>query len=227
MKEMSYQACHQGLYIPSRRQSQVRALRIWKDSATMEVNYCQFCLSNGVAEVQYKSHTMKNAAGLVSCPVLRMYRCSICQATGDQAHTQRYCPLNRDGKYNGQGASLTDLKKKKNAAGSVLLLLEVGERGSLAIVFSVPVEGAVPLGVGLVPGSLTDGAPVHPQHGAAHQAGSVLHGVSLVLNLGLAVGETELAVIYFHSGWILEDAESTNLTWTARRDVKSLMSGLI
>lgn len=84
----------------------------------MEVNYCQFCLSNGESEVQYKSHTMKNAAGLVSCPVLRMYRCSICQATGDQAHTQRYCPLNRDGKYNGLGASLTDLKKKKNAAGN-------------------------------------------------------------------------------------------------------------
>merc|ERR1719154_237193 len=118
MKEMSYQACHQELYIPSRRQSQVRAFRIFKDSASMEVNYCQFCLSNGESEVQYKSHTMKNAAGLVSCPVLRMYRCSICQATGDQAHTQRYCPLNRDGKYNGQGASLTDLKKKKNAAGN-------------------------------------------------------------------------------------------------------------
>ena len=84
----------------------------------MEVNHCQFCLSNGESEVQYKSHTMKNAAGLVSCPVLRMYRCSICQATGDHAHTQRYCPLNRDGKYNSQGASLTDLKKKKNAAGN-------------------------------------------------------------------------------------------------------------
>jgi len=84
----------------------------------MESNYCQFCLSNGESEVQYKSHTMKNAAGLVTCPVLRRYRCNICQATGDSAHTQRYCPLNRDGKYNGQGASLTDLKKKKNAAGN-------------------------------------------------------------------------------------------------------------
>ena len=84
----------------------------------MDANYCQFCLSNGESEFQYKSHTMKNTAGLVSCPVLRRYRCSICHATGDAAHTQRYCPLNRDGKYNGQGASLTDLKKKKNAAGN-------------------------------------------------------------------------------------------------------------
>jgi len=95
----------------------------------MEVNYCQFCLSNGESEVQYKKLTwplpsqedVRTAfTGKVktTAPVLRMYRCSICQATGDQAHTQRYCPLNRDGKYNGQGASLTDLKKKKNAAGN-------------------------------------------------------------------------------------------------------------
>ena len=34
------------------------------------------------------------------------------------AHTQRYCPLNKDGKYNGEGPSHTDLKKKKNVAGS-------------------------------------------------------------------------------------------------------------
>ena len=84
----------------------------------MEVSYCQFCLSNGESEVQFMSHTMKNAGGLVTCPVLRRYKCTICQATGDNAHTQRYCPLNKDGKYNGQGASLTELKKKKNAAGN-------------------------------------------------------------------------------------------------------------
>ena len=29
----------------------------------------------------------------------------------------RYCPLNKDGAFN-QGASLTELKKKRNAAGS-------------------------------------------------------------------------------------------------------------
>ena len=98
----------------------------------------------------------------------------------------------------------------REIASGVFLLLKVGERGSLAVVFAVPVEGAVPLSVGMVSSGLADGAPVHPQHGAAHQSGGVLHGVALVLNLGLAVRETELAVVYFHGGRIFEDAESTN-----------------
>jgi len=78
---------------------------------------CNFCLSNGESEAQYRSHKLKNKSGLVTCPVLRSFTCYICKATGDFAHTQRYCPLNKDGKFN-TGASLTDLKKKKNAAGN-------------------------------------------------------------------------------------------------------------
>jgi len=78
---------------------------------------CKFCYSNGEAEAQYRSHALKNSSGLVTCPVLRSFVCPICQATGGFAHTQRYCPLNIDGKFN-SGASLTELKKKKNAAGN-------------------------------------------------------------------------------------------------------------
>jgi len=78
---------------------------------------CKFCYSNGEAEAQCRSHQLKNSSGLVTCPVLRSFTCTICKATGDFAHTQRYCPLNKDGQFN-TGASLTDLKKKKNAAGN-------------------------------------------------------------------------------------------------------------
>jgi len=78
---------------------------------------CKFCHSNGEAEAQYRSHLVKNSSGLVTCPVLRSFTCPICKATGDFAHTQRYCPLNKDGQFN-SGASLTELKKKKNAAGN-------------------------------------------------------------------------------------------------------------
>eukprot|EP00092_Neocalanus_flemingeri_P016138 GFUD01017466.1.p1 GENE.GFUD01017466.1~~GFUD01017466.1.p1 ORF type:complete len:263 (-),score=75.72 GFUD01017466.1:80-868(-) len=78
---------------------------------------CKFCHSNGESVAQYRSHQLKNASGLVTCPVLRSFICPICKATGDFAHTQRYCPQNKDGKFN-SGASLTELKKKKNAAGN-------------------------------------------------------------------------------------------------------------
>jgi len=78
---------------------------------------CKFCHSNGEAEAQYRSHQLKNSSGLVTCPVLRSFTCNICKATGDFAHTQRYCPLNKNGQFT-TGASLADLKKKKNAAGN-------------------------------------------------------------------------------------------------------------
>jgi len=82
-----------------------------------EMDVCKFCYSNGESESQYRSHQLKSSSGLVTCPVLRSFVCPICKATGDFAHTQRYCPHNKDGHYN-TGASLTELKRRKNAAGN-------------------------------------------------------------------------------------------------------------
>jgi len=84
----------------------------------LDPDYCKFCFSNGEAPNQYRSHKLKNDLGKVICPVLRSFVCPICFGSGDKAHTQRYCPLNQDGRYN-RGASLTELKKKKNAAGNL------------------------------------------------------------------------------------------------------------
>lgn len=53
---------------------------------------CVFCRNNGEKEQIYTSHTLKDAANRVSCPILRLYQCPICHASADNAHTIKYCP---------------------------------------------------------------------------------------------------------------------------------------
>ncbi|XP_026219667.1 nanos homolog 2 [Anabas testudineus] len=55
-------------------------------------DYCRFCKQNGESPRVYRSHKLKSDDRKVICPVLRSYTCPICGATGDHAHTIRYCP---------------------------------------------------------------------------------------------------------------------------------------
>uniref|UniRef100_A0A3Q3J6E0 Nanos-type domain-containing protein n=1 Tax=Monopterus albus TaxID=43700 RepID=A0A3Q3J6E0_MONAL len=56
--------------------------------------YCRLCKQNGESQRVYLSHRLKSDDGKVICPILRKYTCPICKATGDYAHTLRYCRLN-------------------------------------------------------------------------------------------------------------------------------------
>ncbi|XP_053601097.1 uncharacterized protein LOC128669898 isoform X2 [Plodia interpunctella] len=53
---------------------------------------CRFCKNNGERESYYRSHSLK-AGGRVACPVLRAFVCRRCGASGDAAHTAKYCPM--------------------------------------------------------------------------------------------------------------------------------------
>ncbi|KAF7219231.1 nanos homolog 2-like [Nothobranchius furzeri] len=56
---------------------------------------CSFCKQNGESSKVYRSHKLKSDNGKVLCPVLRKYTCPICKATGDSAHTRKYCPRDK------------------------------------------------------------------------------------------------------------------------------------
>lgn len=54
---------------------------------------CTFCKSNGECEQIYKSHSLKNSANIITCPVLMQYTCVECGASGQNTHTIKYCPV--------------------------------------------------------------------------------------------------------------------------------------
>jgi len=53
---------------------------------------CVLCLQNGSANQTCMEHALKDASGRVTSPILRVYTCPTCDATGDFAHTENYCP---------------------------------------------------------------------------------------------------------------------------------------
>ena len=65
---------------------------------------------------------------------------------------------------------------------------------------AVPVEGAVPLGVGVVPGGLAVGADECPEDWTGDTTVGSLKLVAAALLQGLTVGETELAPVASRAG---------------------------
>lgn len=57
---------------------------------------CVFCKNLPSNNDGYKTHWLKDSQNKIICPVLRAYRCPLCDNKGGPyAHTIRYCPLKR------------------------------------------------------------------------------------------------------------------------------------
>lgn len=52
---------------------------------------CAFCKRNNAKDYH---HLLKDDLGGVVCPVLSAFTCKMCAATGRNAHTHKYCPVN-------------------------------------------------------------------------------------------------------------------------------------
>ncbi|RVE52128.1 hypothetical protein evm_003201 [Chilo suppressalis] len=73
---------------------QLALLMHFTDTLRRQRNSVQKRLNNGESTAWYSSHCLKDGRGRVKCPVLRAYKCPVCAATGDRAHTIKYCPEN-------------------------------------------------------------------------------------------------------------------------------------
>ena len=70
----------------------VRAAAIQKANGG-RAKSCTFCKTNGEREEIYTSHSLKDANDRITCPILALYSCPICGASGEQTHTKKYCPV--------------------------------------------------------------------------------------------------------------------------------------
>ena len=86
----------------------------WRREQYGEYLECAFCKSNGESYEIYSSHRLRdNEKSVTLCPILRAHKCPRCNASGDQAHTMKYCPIKAEIKANRRLREIELAMKKK------------------------------------------------------------------------------------------------------------------
>ncbi|PAA92949.1 hypothetical protein BOX15_Mlig025297g1 [Macrostomum lignano] len=97
----------------------------------MRIELCVFCRQNQEPFHVYTSHRLTDAFGNVTCPVLFQYACPICGATGNKAHTIKYCPHGNGNHQSGE--QLIDQQPPPPQLGSLQVSRIAGARSSMSI----------------------------------------------------------------------------------------------
>ncbi|KAK0394457.1 hypothetical protein QR680_000747 [Steinernema hermaphroditum] len=66
------------------------------EESPQEYHGCTLCQARQLPESEYTSHCLRDAENRATCPILRAKVCPLCQATGDNAHDQFFCPTRND-----------------------------------------------------------------------------------------------------------------------------------
>ncbi|XP_034235062.1 uncharacterized protein LOC117641668 [Thrips palmi] len=100
---------------PSRQPRRFRrAYSTASSSSGGKTSECVFCKTNGETSAIFRGHVLKDDQGRTVCPVLQQYVCSLCGATGFNAHTIKYCPKNENPP---PIATMTTLKSMRSSTG--------------------------------------------------------------------------------------------------------------